>query len=293
MILFFRVFVFVFIASLLGCVSNKKHREAIDVLNANHKSELDKCNTRLATTSADNEQLNLQLAERKGEVNILMSLRHELKDTIAKLEYALENMGSQSASEQQNLNTELFQKQNTIKQLNLRLQGIDAVLNRHTATMEKLALDLGESVQGVNEKDILITTTYDHVKVIISESFLFKNKSTTRLEKGGLDALEKMSAVIARHPDMRIMVVGHTDNSTPDSSYKNNWNFSVLQSATIANTLTGDFELSHNQVTAAGKGEFNPRTSNSTPDGKAANRRIELLIAPNPEDLVKAIRNEL
>ena len=122
---------------------------------------------------------------------------------------------------------------------------------------------------------------------------LFLNKSTTRLEKKGINALEKLSKVIARYPNMRIKVVGHTDNTPPHASFKDNWIFSVLQSATIAKTLASEFNLSHSQITASGKGEFNPRTSNATTKGKAANRRIEFLIAPNPEDLVKAIRKEL
>ena len=92
---------------------------------------------------------------------------------------------------------------------------------------------------------------------------------------------------------MRVMVVAHTDNTPPHSSFKDNWNYSVLQAATVARKLTSDYNISHNQVTASGKGEFNPRTSNATAEGKAANRRIELLISPNPEDLVKAIQNEL
>jgi chemotaxis protein MotB len=167
------------------------------------------------------------------------------------------------------------------------------VLDQHKEEMEKISLELSESIEGIKESDIIITSTYEHVKVIIAESFLFRKKSTTRLEKQGLSALEKLSKVISKYPNMRIMVVGHTDNTPPHSSFKDNWNFSVLQAATVARTLTSEFDLSHSQITASGKGEFNPRTSNSTVEGKAANRRIELLIAPNPEDLVKAIRNEL
>jgi chemotaxis protein MotB len=289
----YKFLLFIITGFFLSCISTKKHYESIDLLKANHSSEIDECQSEIAVTLAKNERLNLQLAERQGEINVLLNLRQELYDTIAQLELALVDMGSQSASEQQNLNTELFQKQNTIKRLNVQLQQVDAVIDNHKETMEKLALELTESVRGISEKDILVTSSYDHVKVILSESFLFRKKSTTRLETKGSDALEKLSKVIVSYPNMRIMIVGHTDNTPPHKSFKDNWNFSVLQSATVARTLTNDFGISHNQVTASGKGEFNPRTSNATPEGKAANRRIELLIAPNPEDLVKAIQNKL
>ncbi len=277
----------------MGCISTKKHYESIDILKANHQSEIDKCNSEIAVGLSMNERLNLQLAERQGEINILMNLRQELYDTIAQMELILENMGSKSASQQQNLNTELFQKQSVIKRLNIQLQQIDTVLDRHKETMEKLALELSESFKGVKEENVLVTNTYNEVKVIMSESFLFRNKSTTRLEKEGLNALEKLSKVITRYPLLRISVVGHTDNTPPHPSFKDNWNFSVLQSATIARMLADEFDLGQSRITASGKGEFTPRTSNATPKGKAANRRIEFLIAPNPDDLVKAIRSEL
>jgi len=291
--LYSKFILIVLIGCSLGCISNKKHFEQIDILKANHKSEKDQFNSEIAVAIAKNERLNLKLTERQGEINILLNLRQELYDTLAQMEQALEDMGSQSASQQQTLNTELFQKQSAIKQLNVKLQQVDAVIDRHKETMEKFALELKESVQGISENDVLIFNSYNYVKVIVAESYLFRKKSTTRLEKQGLDALEKLSKVIAKYPTMRIMVVGHTDNTLPHNSFKDNWNFSVLQSATVARTLANDFDLNRNQITASGKGEFTPRASNATPEGKAANRRIELLIAPNPEDLVEAIRNEL
>lgn len=289
----FKFIFFLLLACCLGCVSAKKHNRLTDALRAEYQSEMDKCNSEIETLTNKNETLNLRLAERQGEINILMALRQELADTIAQLEQTLVNMGSQSASAQQNLNTELFQKQNIIKLLNAKLQRIDDLLDRHNEKIETMADELSGSVEGVNEKNVLVVNNHDQVKVVLSEAFLFRNKSTTRLEKDALEALENLSKVINRYPEMQVMVVGHTDNSAPNSAFKNNWNFSALQSATVVTTLTSEFGLSHNQVTVAGKGEFNPRASNSTSEGRAANRRIELLIAPNPEDLVKAIQGEL
>lgn len=293
MVLNYKFLLFLLLGCSLGCVSTKKHHRLMDALKAEHQSEMEKNNREMALLLDKNETLNLQLAERQGEINILMALRQELADTIAQLEQTLVNMGSQSASAQQNLNTELFQKQNIIKQLNAKLQRIDDLLDRNNKKMETLADELSSSVKGGDEKNVLVVNNQDQVKVVLSEAFLFKNKSTTRIEKDGLEALENLSKVITRYPEMQVMVVGHTDNSTPNTAFKNNWNFSALQSATVVTTLTSEFGLSHNQVTVAGKGEYNPRASNSTSEGKAANRRIELLIAPNPEDLERAIRGEL
>jgi hypothetical protein len=78
----FRLILFVIIGSFLGCISTKKHYEQIDILKANHKSELDKRDSEIATAIAKNERLNLQLAERQGEINILLNLRQLLTNKI-------------------------------------------------------------------------------------------------------------------------------------------------------------------------------------------------------------------
>jgi len=174
--LFSRFILVVLLGSFLGCISNKKHFEEIDILKANHKSEIDESNSEIAVAKAKNERLNLQLAERKGEINILLNIRQELYDTIAQMELALENIGNQSVSQQQDLNTELFQKQSAIKLLNIKLQKVDAVIVRHQETMEKLAFELNESVQEISENDVSIQNSYNYVQIILSESYFFTHK---------------------------------------------------------------------------------------------------------------------
>ena len=93
----FKLLLIVVISSFLSCMSTKKHLEQVDILKANHKSELEKRDSELDVAMAKNERLNLQLAERQGEINMLWNLRQELYDTIAMLEQSLIEMGSFSA----------------------------------------------------------------------------------------------------------------------------------------------------------------------------------------------------
>jgi len=70
-----------------------------------------------------------------------------------------------------------------------------------------------------------------------------------------------------------------------------NWNVGAQQAATVVRILTEEYDLSPSQVTLGAQGEFKPRASNETASGKDENRRVEFIIAPRSEDLVRAIRS--
>ena len=105
--------------------------------------------------------------------------------------------------------------------------------------------------------------------------------------------LEKLSEILLKYPNMSITILGHTDNAKADKRYKDNWNYSALRAATIVRVMTEDLDLNPSQVLLAAKGEYEPRSSNESTDGKALNRRIEFRIAPRTEDLTRALKRGL
>ena len=276
-----------------SCVSNKKHKQAITALKTSHTAEVNQWQNQLHNAQAEITELNLQLAERKGENNILVDLRQELQDQIADLESQIENIGSKSASTQESLSAELQQKEREIKALKGQLTNVEKILDQQKTQMNQLLGELNLPLQNYNQNEVTVTSDFQQVKVILTEDFLFQKRSTTRLTNEGMAVLEKIVEILKRHPNLEFVVIGHTDNSQPNQAFKDNWNFSVLEAATVVQYLTDELDITANQVMAAGKGEFAPRTSNSTSEGKSANRRIELLIAPKQEDLAKAIRKAI
>jgi len=94
------------------------------------------------------------------------------------------------------------------------------------------------------------------------------------------------------YPTMNLSVVGHTDNAPPArKSSVDNWNVSAQQAATIVRILTEEYDVSPSQVVLGAQGEYKPRSSNETDSGKSENRRVEFIMAPRSEDLVRAIRS--
>ena len=88
------------------------------------------------------------------------------------------------------------------------------------------------------------------------------------------------------------MVEGHTDADefNKDTYPRNNWDLSVLRATSVVRLLTKDYNLNPDQVSAAGKGEFAPKADNSTAEGKATNRRIEIIIQPKLDEIYNLVK---
>ena len=291
-------FFFLFLCLFSSCVSNKKHKEALQLLQTQQeallKQEVDQRDAQINAGESQIRELQLQLAERKGENNALTAMQDKLQGKIDQLEEEMESKSNQSLSNRQELNQRMQAKDKTISNLKGNLQEVGAVLDRHQTLMEKLANDLRYELQNYNPEHYEVARGVDMVIVNLPVDDLFKSKSTTRLYDKGVLLLEKISQVLLRYPSMNIIVNGHTDNTPPPSrSYVDNWNFAGLRAATIVRVLTEEFDLNPSQLLAGSKGEFAPRASNAEPDGQKRNRRIELRIAPRALEMTKAIREQL
>jgi len=284
----------VLILSLTSCISNKKHLEAVQQLKLEHDNVFNETtNTLKKEINQANDtisQLQLALAERKGENNILLLLRNELQQKIGDLEMQIENVSTSSQSSQQSLSGKLDEQKQEISRLKGLLQEVNAVLDEQTTRLSILSSDLNGALAGNNPSNYSITSSNNWVKLSMAESMIFKEKSTTRISEQGLYVLDKIAKIFSQNPGIQVDVIGHTDNSKPSKSYKNNWNVSVLRAASVADMLVSEYDVNANQITAGGKGEFSPLTSNETSEGRAANRRIEFLLTRGDADLIKIIK---
>ncbi len=284
------------ICLLTGCISNKKHLLALDTqakkatILLEQETTLRDSKIRRAEESITN--LNLQLAEAKGENNVLLMLRGELEDRISQLEGTIENVSSRSSSTQQNLNQNLQQKDAEIRRLQGLISEVNTTMDRHTKLVGTLAGELRQEIGAILQAQYFIETGLEEVRLILLDELIFKTKSVTKVNDLALTVLEKISEVLSRYPTMNLTVVGHTDNAPPArKSSVDNWNVGAQQAATIVRILTEEYDLSPSQVTLGAQGEFKPRASNETASGKNENRRVEFIMAPRSEDLVRAIRS--
>ena len=291
------IFLFSFIL-ISSCVSKKKHLATIQSLRTTNENVVndwqEKFNVKRRELDQANDsikQLELNLAERKGENNILVSLRNELQTQIESMESQMNNLGTSSKSVEQNLKIEIQKRENEINQLKIKLTSINSVLDNNKELFDRVSRDLAFEMQSLEKDEVIVTTQLDEVILVIPEKELFKKNSSSRLTDNGIILLEKIAQTLNQYPQFLFKIIGHTDNTPANvKKYKDNWNFSALQSASVVRSLVEDFDMNPSQLTVAGKGEFDPRTSNATIQGKMENRRIEIIIYRKMEDITKKIK---
>jgi chemotaxis protein MotB len=123
----------------------------------------------------------------------------------------------------------------------------------------------------------------------MSDKLLFKSGSVA-VENKGKEAIKLLADVLGKNPDIDILIEGHTDNVPIKTAvYKDNWDLSVARATSIVRILTEEYKIEPTRLTASGKGEFSPRASNETPDGRALNRRTEIILSPKLDEIMKLL----
>jgi chemotaxis protein MotB len=127
------------------------------------------------------------------------------------------------------------------------------------------------------------------VYVSLAEKLLFKSGSDLVNSKGK-EALKSLANVINSTKDINVLIEGHTDNvPIKTSQFEDNWDLSAARATSIVRILTKDYGFDPNRITASGKGEYHPVTTNDTPEGRAGNRRTEIILSPDLNELYKLL----
>lgn len=256
--------------ALTSCVSNKKFRALQDQL----KSTEDLLNT--ATI-----KLNSCLKDKE----LLQSNNELLRKNNDGLLTNLGNMTMLSQKGADNLERSL----ESIKEKDLTIKNLrDAVTRR-----DSINLALVQSLKGVlgnlDDEDITIQVDKGVVYVSISDKMLFSSGSYNVTPRAR-EVLGKVAKVVNNKPDFEFMVEGHTDNvPIKNNCIRNNWDLSVLRATAVVNILQSDFGVAPSRMTAAGRGEYVPVTSNATPEGRAINRRTRIVVLPKLDQFYNMI----
>lgn len=120
--------------------------------------------------------------------------------------------------------------------------------------------------------------------VRLGDQILF-DPGKTELKKDGQDALRQVTAVLKAIPNRNFQVAGHTDNIPIRSArFRSNWDLSTARAVEVVNFMIGS-GMEPKRLSAAGYADQSPVAANDTPENKAKNRRIEITLVPNLDDL--------
>lgn len=266
---------------LSSCVSKKefsdleaRQKETQDLLNT-ATVKLNSCLSDKAAVSARAVALQEQLTDLRSTNKALIQTQGELTTLTAKgaenLEKSLESMQ---------------EKDVTINRLR------DAITRRDSVNFA-----LVKSLKGVlgdmDDTDIEINVEKGVVFISISDKLLFKSGSI-KVSGRAKEILGKIAQVVNNKPDFEFMVEGHTDSkSISTDRIKDNWDLSVLRATTVVRILQKDFGVEPARMTAGGRSQYIPKTSNDTAEGRAVNRRTRIVVLPKIDQFYSMIEEGL
>ena len=200
-------------------------------------------------------------------------LQRELEPLQAKLDESASALSNVRAANQTN--------QDLIAAL--KLQVADLEQDKETAAQMAKGLE-NEMRANLESKDVTISKLQGKLTVNILDRVMFDSGEAV-LKPDGQAVMLKIAAILAKHADLKIHVIGHTDNvpirPAAHSRFASNWELSTARALAAVHFLTEQAGIDPRRVGAVGYGEFRPIADNSTTEGRAKNRRIAVTILPD------------
>jgi len=260
--------------------------------------ERDKLCSNLAAKEKENAVLKDTINRVTARYTDLTVRYNSLYDKNTALEGRYRNLIDENLSKTDQFNKtlqaksdELNNKERQLAEREKSLAEMQRIIARQDSITNRLNSVLHNALLGFNPDELSVEIKNGKVYVSMSDKLLFKSGSSA-VEDKGKDALKLLSEVLDKNPDIDILVEGHTDNVPIKTNiYKDNWDLSVARATSIVRILTNDYKIAPTRVTASGKGEFFPKAENDTPEGRAKNRRTEIILSPKLDEIMKLLQN--
>ena len=236
------------------------------------------------------------------EADALRNSYIELKKTYDMLASKSSTALEQNAVENRKLLSQLDEKETKLMEEGARLRKLEGELSARSsridelekliaekeAAMQDLKNTVANALKGFEGKGLTIVNKNGKVYVSMENKLLF-NSGSWAVGENGKQAVRKLAKVLSDNPDISVLIEGHTDNDPFNGPViKDNWDLSVKRATAIVRILE-DANVSEKQITDAGRGEYVPVASNNSKEGKAKNRRIEIILSPNLDEIAKLL----
>jgi chemotaxis protein MotB len=276
-----------------GCVAKKRYTAELGDLTSElgaTSSERDAASERAAAQEARAMSAEARAAELDRLAQDLEQRNSQLRERLAAFEQQLAEMtarGGQARAAKQELEALVASLQADVAEAEAEAKDSRARLEQLESEKQRLEAktaaydELVESLKGeIEAGQIQITELGGKLTVNLSNAILFDSGSYA-LRGAGEEALLKVATVLADVTDRDLRVEGHTDNVPvrAGAAYSDNWALSSLRASTVVALLVGA-GVDGGNIQAVGYGEHHPLQSNETPEGRAANRRTEIVLAP-------------
>ena len=293
--------------------NTKVEKQKLEVENTELNSKVDMMSDRLENLSEDSlarankyraidikyDKLNRQYNELQeaqdqllsGNISETRKLLEEIQNTKASIiekEDQLRKLEDNLQREQNSLN----RYKRELEEKNARLVELETILYKKDSVVSALKDKVSMALLGFSDMGLAVEMKNGKVYVSLDEELLFKSGSTV-VDPKGVNALKKLSVVLAANPDINIMVEGHTDDVPYISSeaIKDNWDLSVKRATAIVRILMENNKIKGSRIIAAGRSKYQPLINSKAPDARQKNRRTEIILTPKLDELLQILES--
>ena len=194
-------------------------------------------------------------------------------------------------NENQKLSSSLAEKMNELTEREKTIAQLQSMIDEQNRKVQALLNNVKDALLGFSSDELTVREEGGKVYVAMSDKLLFESGKAVVYEQGK-NALGKLAQVLNRQTDIDVYIEGHTDNVPIKTAiYKDNWDLSVIRATSVVRILTEIYGVQPLQIQPCGRGEFKPIDTNETSEGKARNRRTEIIMAPKLDKLFEMLQN--
>lgn len=244
----------------------RKLRQQYSDLNRSYEFLMDRNEKLLKNNKAENQRLMQRLNQVQKELQVK-------EDSLQTEQQRLKNLAQ------------------ALQQREQRVNELQTLINQKDSTVNAVRQRLKDALLNFEGKGLSIEKRNGKVYVSLENRLLFASGSWN-VNSEGQKALRQLAVVLAENPDLSVTVEGHTDNQAfgnSKSAVNDNWDLSVMRATAIVKIITENEEVKPAQITAAGRSEYLPVAPNETPEGRAKNRRTEIIITPKLSELTQLL----
>jgi len=167
-----------------------------------------------------------------------------------------------------------------------RVNQLEQIIQDQKKALNDLKERLSNALLNYKGKGLTVEQRNGKVYISMENKLLFKSGSWV-VEAEGKQALEQLAKVLEENPEIAILIEGHTDDVpfTANGALESNWDLSTKRATAVVQILLKNTQILPQNLTAAGRSEYLPIAPNSSAEGRAANRRIEVVLSPSLDEI--------
>ena len=202
-----------------------------------------------------------------------------------KLNIAKKNLQNEKEMTQNDLDALTTESNMTIADQAKQLNTFHDIVQSQKDVLNKLKNSIADALMNYKTDELSVYMKGGKVYVSLAEKLLFKSGSDV-VDPKGKEALTTLANVLNTTKDITVTIEGHTDNiPIKTKQFEDNWDLSTARATSIVRILTVDNSFDPSRITASGRSQFHPLKPNATVEGRAGNRRTEVILSPDLNEI--------